>query len=112
MKEWFEAFENLITIDATHNTTQYGLKLITILEVDPLIRKSYPVLFSVSSRENASALYNIFKTLHQGGVSVHPSIIVPDDDNAQWKVAKIVFPSIYCIITCAFGILINVGENR
>ena len=52
-----------MVIDSTHNTSQYGCKLITISVVVPSNNRGYPTVFCISSRENAKALAALWQSL-------------------------------------------------
>jgi hypothetical protein len=55
---------DLIAIDATHNTTCFGFKLITCFVVDPHGNCGLPVLFTVAPSESGlymNAMFTIMK---------------------------------------------------
>jgi hypothetical protein len=68
MHDNLNAFGNqLIAIDATHNTTCFGFKLITCFVVDPHGNCGLPVLFTIASGESGkymTALFTIMKVDH------------------------------------------------
>ena len=57
--------QRVLVIDSTHNTNQYGCKLITISVVDPQNNKGYPTVFCVCSKEN-STLLALWKIINVG----------------------------------------------
>lgn len=50
-------------VDATYGTNTYGLKLITIVAMDPKTNQVYPISFCVFSRENKLAFVEVDSTI-------------------------------------------------
>lgn len=65
-------FGSYFIIDSTHNTTEYGFKLITIVVVDKATNKGYPACYSIASKENRHAMNALFSCLR---VSVRNLVI-------------------------------------
>jgi hypothetical protein len=64
MHENLQKFGNeLISVDATHNTTCFGFKLITCFVVDPHGNCGLPVLFTIASGESGKYMHAMFTTM-------------------------------------------------
>jgi hypothetical protein len=63
MIKLIQDYGRLLAIDATHNTTPYGFKLITVMVVDPQTNSGYPVAFCIAPSENERCVRALFMTL-------------------------------------------------
>lgn len=104
MKETGERFDRVLTIDATHNTTQYGLKLITVMSIDTTYNTAYPVMFALCSNEERRMIRCIFRCLKERSRNLTPEILLSDDDNNCWNVASSIFPSIHFHYLCVWHV--------
>ena len=53
-------YGGLLAIDATHNTTPYGFKLITVMVVDPSTNAGYPVAFCIAPTKTKNVSKRFF----------------------------------------------------
>ena len=67
-----------LSIDATHSTTKYGFKLITILVKDKTDR-GVPVAHCISAKEDTNALYVFFKELRKQLGQIVVDYVLTDD---------------------------------
>ena len=76
---------SIICADATHGTSKYQIKLITLLAVDSL-GKGMPCAFFFSTREDQVALSYFFQSVKSRiGRSLQPKIFMTDDAGAYWN---------------------------
>ena len=67
-----------VSIDATHSTTQYGFKLITLMVKDESER-GVPVAHCISAKEDTNALHVFFKTLREKYGQIIVDYVLTDD---------------------------------
>jgi hypothetical protein len=121
MWELVNRFGNrLLAIDATHNTTCFGFKLITVSVVEPNSNYGFPVLFAITSGESGPYLNAVFVSMkvtnfvNQPTINVSelqnkspdllPKVLLSDDDNVSWSAARSHFPSITQHFLCVWHV--------
>ena len=67
-----------VSIDATHSTTKYGFKLITLMVKDESGR-GVPVAHCISAKEDTNALYVFFKELRKKCGQIIVDYVLTDD---------------------------------
>ena len=75
---------NIICIDATHNTNMYDFYLITIVVVDEF-GDGIPVGWALSNREDGCILTQFFKNIHKRTGELMPNIFMSDDAEQYWN---------------------------
>ena len=75
---------NIICIDATHNTNMYDFYLITIVVVDEF-GEGIPVGWVLSNREDGCILTQFFKNIHKRTGELMPNIFMSDDAEQCWN---------------------------
>ena len=70
----------IVCVDATHDTTQYGFKLITLLVPDEF-GKGYPVAHLISNRENEDVMKLFFEAVKERVGNLDVNAFISDDDN-------------------------------
>ena len=87
----YKKFANrIVCMDSTHNTNQYGFKLITLLVPDEF-RRGYPVAFCLTNKESEDAVTFFLNKVRSSAPEVKVSLFVTDDDNAGWNAIRSVF---------------------
>ena len=71
-------FNNFVSIDATHSTTKYGLKIITAMIKDESGR-GVPFAWCVSGKEDTNALFVFFKELRKKSGQILVDYVLTDD---------------------------------
>ena len=75
---------NIICIDATHNTNMYDFYMITIVVVDEF-GKGIPVGWAIRNREDGCILTQFFKNIHKRTAELMPNIFMSDDAEQHWN---------------------------
>lgn len=63
MVKMTKRYGSLLAIDATHNTTPYGFKLITLMVVDPATNSGYPVAYCLAPSEKEKCIKAFLQTV-------------------------------------------------
>ncbi|KAI8482789.1 hypothetical protein Bbelb_394510 [Branchiostoma belcheri] len=82
--------KEVICLDATHGTNQYGYKVLTLVVPDEF-GKGYPVGHLISSHMDERTLYYFFKGVKNRCPSLKINVIMSDDDYSGPNAIKAVF---------------------
>ena len=74
----FAGSGGVVCVDATHGTNVYDFFLITVMVLD-VYGEGVPVAWCISDKEDASALVQFFKHLHEHVGNISPDIFMSDD---------------------------------
>ena len=67
-----------VVIDATHSTTKYGFKLITLMVLDES-NTGVPVAHCISDKEDTNALYIFFRKIREKYGHIIVEYVLTDD---------------------------------
>ena len=84
---------NIVCLDSTHGTTQYGLVLVTVMVLDG-IGEGNPVAFMISNREDEAVLTAFFQSIKSRlpqADSYHASHLMTDDASQYYNAWIAVF---------------------
>ena len=100
---------NCIYMDATHSLTQYGYYVIS-LGVEDVNGNGRIVGYCITDSTDANHVTAFLESVKKAAPEIEPSVIVTDDDNAEWSAVKKVFPHIKRFL-CQFHVRKSWGLN-
>lgn len=101
-----------VALDATHNTSRYDLKLLSVHALNPR-RKGVPIIYGFLSRETTElvqlVLASITDCTNTGGKNV--STIISDDDNSSFAAVSQEWPHVEHMFLCHFHLIKRLKEH-
>ena len=101
---------NIICIDATHNTNMYDFYLITIVVVDEFV-EGIPVGWGIRNKEDGCILTQFFKNIHKRTGELMPNIFMSDDAEQHWNSWSAIYGNTKLKNYFVNGTLIEHGEK-
>ena len=101
-----------VALDATHNTSRYDLKLLSVHGLSPS-RKGVPIIYGFLSRETTElvqlVLASITDCTNTGGKNV--STIISDDDNSSFAAVSQEWPHVEHMFLCHFHLIKRLKQH-